>query len=132
VIPLGQNDEGMKYRFSRPARRWVVTIAFVMAIAGTVMFFAVGDWDAVAAFLVGVFGIGGLLARQLGIGTWLTDKFPHAPLPRLLTSVAILGIVAVASRNPELIMAVAGVLFAWNVVQFWWDKRRSEKTRPTR
>jgi hypothetical protein len=121
-------DEGggeMKYRFTRPVRLSLVTAGFVAAIAGTVTFSVAGDWDAVAGCLVAVFGIGGLLAQQLRVGTWLTDKFPHAPLPRLVTSLAILGLVAVVSRNTALIVAVAAVLSAWNLIQFWWERRRS-------
>ncbi len=121
--PPAQGAE-TKYRFSRPVRVWTGAIAFVVAIGATLTCAVLALWEGVAINLLAVFGIGGLLAQQMGVAGWLTSRFPHAPLPRLVVSVAILALVAVVSGDAAVIGSVAGVLLLSNLMGFWWDTRR--------
>lgn len=122
-----QKDGEIRYRFSRLVRVWAGIVTLVIAIGATVMSFVLGDWEGVAVVLLAVFGIGGLLAQQMGVGAWLTSRFPHAPLPRLLLSLAALALVAVVSRDTVVIVSVAAVLSLSNLTGFWWDRWRSQR-----
>jgi hypothetical protein len=125
MISPTRKEGDRKYRFSRSVRLPVVVAGLLVMIAVCIAFAFQRDWDGVAFGIVGVFMTGGLVAQELGVGAWLTNKFPHAPVPRLLVSLGIVGLVAVVSRNTVLVVAVAGVLSASNLIHFWWARHRS-------
>jgi hypothetical protein len=124
-----QGDEEVKYRFSRPVRLGAASLGFAFFLGGTIAFLVVRSWEGVVLCLIGVFGVGSLLAQQLGIRIRFAGKLPQGPLARLVLSAAVLALVmalvAIKSDNEASAAGVGSVLFALLLLQFWWEKRRN-------
>jgi hypothetical protein len=129
MIGPGQ-DEEIKYRFSRPLRIWSGVIAFVTAIAGTITLVVLREWDGLLGMLIAVYGIGDLLAEQLGLGTRLARKIRHATLLWVLVSVAILVLAAMQGVSPIVIAVVAAMLLAWDVFSFRYHRGTRQGQQP--
>jgi hypothetical protein len=126
-----QEDEEVKYRFSRPVRLWAVGIGLAVSIAGTVLCLVLRAWEGVVGGILGVSLGVQLMAQQLGVRARLPIRFAHGPLPQFLVSVAVLALVmtlvALHSRDIVPVVAVGGVLFTLLLIQFWWEKHRSQE-----
>lgn len=124
-------DGEVSYRFSRRVRVTTAAIGVVLAVAGIIISASLHAWDGVVGSIIAVFGIGGLLAQQLGIRAQLTSRLPQGPLSRLVVSLAVLALVAalvaLESGNIVPVMAVSSVLFVLFLIQFWWANRRSSR-----
>jgi hypothetical protein len=123
-------EEEIKYRFSRPVRIWSGVVCFIAAIAGTITLVVLRAWDGVVGMLIAVYGTGDLLGEQLGFSTRLARKIRHATLPWLAVSVAILVLAAVRGVNIVVIAVLAAVLSVWNLISFRYQRRTRQGQLP--
>jgi len=125
-----EQDQEIKYRFSRPVRVWTGVVCFSASIAGTITLVLLREWDGLLGMAIAVYGTGDLLAEQLGLSTRLARKIRHATPFWLLVSVAILALAAVRGVNIVVIAVLAVVFSAWGLTSFWYQRRTRQRQLP--
>jgi hypothetical protein len=130
MIPPAQQDEEIKYRFSRSVRVWAGIVCFAGAIAGTVTLVVLRSWEGVGGMVIGVYGTGDLLTQQLGFNPRLARWIRHATLPWTLVSAGILALAAERGANIVVVAVVAAGLCVWGLFSFWHQRRGRQRQQP--